>query len=149
MAEEYKKDLREQMQSFTRKKEEEFTKKAAEISQKQQQQEQFYEQQKQQQAKLFEEQKQKTAQQFQQKLEEEKKQLQRVLEENLRKSISSDFENKLQMLDQSNKESEEKLKLARAKELDFLKKEQLMKSKGRRNGIRDPKKTSGATGRNG
>ena len=129
MAEEYKKDLREQMQSFTRKKEEEFTKKAAEIAQKQQQQELHYEQQKQQQAKLFEDQKQKTAQQFAQKLEEEKKQLQRVLEENLRKSISSDFENKLQMLDSANKESEEKLKAARAKELDFLRKEQLMKAK--------------------
>lgn len=33
------------------------------------------------------------------------------------------------MLDSVNKESEEKLKLARAKELDFLKKEQLMKQK--------------------
>jgi len=129
MAEEYKKDLREQMQNFTKKKEEEFNKKAADFTQKQQQQELLYEQQKQQQAKLFEDQKQKTAQQFQQKLEEEKKQLQRVLEENLRKSISSDFENQLQMADSAKKESEEKLKLARAKELDFLRKEEAMKAK--------------------
>lgn len=118
MAEEYKKDLREQMQSFTRKKEEEFSKKLSEFSQKQQQQEQLFEQQKQQQSQLFEK-----------KLAEEKKQLQQVLEENLRKSISSDFENQLRMLDNSNKETEEKLKLARAKELDFLKKEQAMKAK--------------------
>ncbi|MGY4383782.1 hypothetical protein ACVWYN_000801 [Pedobacter sp. UYP24] len=118
MAEEYKKDLREQMQTFTRKKEEEFNKKASEFSEKQLKQEQMFEQQKQQQVQLFEK-----------KLTEEKKQLQMVLEENLRKSISSDFENKLQMLDSANKESEEKLKIARAKELDFLKKEQVMKAK--------------------
>ncbi|MHA4893269.1 DUF2130 domain-containing protein [Pedobacter sp. PWIIR3] len=118
MAEEYKKDLREQMQTFTRKKEEEFNKKAVEFSEKQQKQEQLFEQQKQQQAQLFEK-----------KLAEEKKQLQLVLEENLRKSISSDYENKLQMLDNAKKEGEEKLKLARAKELDFLKKEQAMKAK--------------------
>ncbi len=118
MAEEYKKDLREQMQTFTRKKEEEFNKKATDFTEKQLKQEQLFEQQKQQQAQLFEK-----------KLTEEKKQLQLVLEENLRKSISSDFENKLQMLDSANKENEEKLKLARAKELDFLKKEQIMKAK--------------------
>ncbi|MDR6784121.1 hypothetical protein ABIE26_002490 [Pedobacter africanus] len=118
MAEEYKKDLREKMVSFTKQKDEEYNKKLNEFAQQQKQQEQAFEQQKQQQAQLFE-----------QKLEAEKKQLQQVLEENLRKSIASDFENKLQMLDNANKESEEKLKLARAKELEFLKKEQAMKEK--------------------
>jgi hypothetical protein len=118
MAEEYKKDLREQMQSFTRKKDEEYTKKVNEFSQQQKMQEQTFEQQKQQQAR-----------QFEIKLAEEKKQLQTVLEENLRKSISSDFENKLQMLDNANKENEEKLKSARSKELEFLKKEQAMKDR--------------------
>ncbi|SMC62730.1 DUF2130 domain-containing protein [Pedobacter africanus] len=118
MAEEYKKDLREKMVSFTKQKDEEYNKKLNEFAQQQKQQEQAFEQQKQQQAQLFE-----------QKLEAEKKQLQQVLEENLRKSIASDFENKLQMLDNANKDSEEKLKLARAKELEFLKKEQAMKEK--------------------
>lgn len=118
MAEEYKKDLREKMVSFTKQKDEEYSKKLNEFAQQQKQQEQVFELQKKQQAQLFE-----------QKLEEEKKQLQRVLEENLRKSIASDFENKLQMLDNANKDNEEKLKLARTKELDFLKKEQAMKEK--------------------
>lgn len=118
MAEEYKKDLREKMVSFTKQKDEEYSKKLNEFAQQQKQQEQAFEMQKKQQAQLFE-----------QKLEEEKKQLQRVLEENLRKSIASDFENKLQMLDTANKDNEEKLKLARSKELDFLKKEQAMKEK--------------------
>lgn len=118
MAEEYKKDLREKMVSFTKQKDEEYNKKLNEFAQQQKQQELAFEQQKQQQAQLFE-----------QKLEAEKKQLQQVLEENLRKSIASDFENKLQMLDNANKDSEEKLKLARAKELEFLKKEQAMKEK--------------------
>lgn len=118
MAEEYKKDLREKMVSFTKQKDEEYSRKLNEFAQQQKQQEQAFENQKKQQAQLFE-----------QKLEEEKKQLQKVLEENLRKSIASDFENKLQMLDNANKDSEEKLKLARTKELDFMKKEQAMKEK--------------------
>ena len=118
MAEEYKKDLREKMQSFTKKKDEEYTEKVNEFSRQQKMQEQTFEQQKQQQAR-----------QFEIKLAEEKKQLQTVLEENLRKSISSDFENKLQMLDNANKDNEEKLKSARSKELEFLKKEQAMKDR--------------------
>lgn len=58
------------------------------------------------------------------KLEEEKKKIQSSLEENLRKNIAADFENKLKMLEQNNKDNEEKLKLARQQQLDFLKKEQ-------------------------
>ncbi len=61
---------------------------------------------------------------FQQKLEEEKKQLQQSLEANIRKNISGDFENKLRLLEQNNKENEEKLRLSRQRELEFLKKEQ-------------------------
>ncbi|MEQ7798724.1 DUF2130 domain-containing protein [Pedobacter sp. ASV1-7] len=118
MAEEYKKDLREKMVSFTKQKDEEYSKKLNEFAQQQKQQEQAFEFEKKKQAQLFEE-----------KMEAEKKQLQKVLEENLRKSIASDFENKLQMLDNANKENEERLKLARSKELDFLKKEQAMKEK--------------------
>jgi hypothetical protein len=118
MAEEYKKDLREKMVSFTKQKDEEYNKKLNELGQQQKQQEQAFEQQHKLQAQAFE-----------QKLAEEKKVLQTALEESLRKSIASDFENKLQMMDTANKESEEKLKLARAKELDFLMKEKAMKEK--------------------
>jgi len=118
MAEEYKKDLREKMLSFTRQKEEEFAKKQQEFAAQQKQQENLFEQQQKQQALAYE-----------QKLAEEKRQLQQTLEESLRKSIATDFENKLQMLDNAAKDNEEKLRLARAKELDFLKKEQAMKDK--------------------
>ena len=118
MAEEYKKDLREKMVSFTKQKDEEYNKKLNELGQQQKQQEQVFEQQHKLQAQAFE-----------QKLAEEKKVLQTALEESLRKSIASDFENKLQMMDTANKESEEKLKLSRAKELEFLMKEKAMKEK--------------------
>jgi uncharacterized Zn finger protein (UPF0148 family) len=54
MAEDYKKELREQMHSFTRKKEEDFAKKIEEFSQQQKLQQQNYEQEKQQQSRKFE-----------------------------------------------------------------------------------------------
>jgi len=63
------------------------------------------------------------------KLEEEKKIIQQTLESNIRRTISSDFENKLRMLEQNNKDNEEKLKLSRQKELEFLQKEQQLKNK--------------------
>ncbi len=66
---------------------------------------------------------------FQVKLDQEKKQLQQSLEETLRKSISGDFENKLRLLEQTSKDNEEKLKLSREKELEFLKKEQVLLNK--------------------
>ncbi len=66
---------------------------------------------------------------FQVKLDDEKKKLQQSLEENIRKNITGDFENKLKLLEQNNKDNEEKLKLSRQKELEFLKKEQELLSK--------------------
>jgi hypothetical protein len=66
---------------------------------------------------------------FQLKLDDEKKKLQQSLEENIRKNITGDFENKLRLLEQNNKDNEEKLKLSRQKELEFLKKEQDLLSK--------------------
>jgi hypothetical protein len=118
MAEEYKKDLREKMLSFTKQKDDEYNKKLSEFSLQQKQQEQ-----------LFAQQQQAREQEYQQKLAAEKKQLQMELEESLRKRIATDFENQLHLLGTTNKENEEKLKLARSKELEFLKKEQLMKEK--------------------
>ncbi len=107
MTEEYKKELRAQMQSYKKEKDDEFQKRLDEFSRREQQQ----------------------RQEFDLKLAEEKKVLQESLEENLRKSIATDFENKLQMLESSNQEAEEKLKVSRQKELEFLKKEQELKNK--------------------
>lgn len=118
MAEEYKQDLREQMASFKKKQVEEFEKKAEAFELQKKQQEELYDRQKKQQELAF-----------QQKLEQEKTALQASMTENLRKTISADFENKLKMSEDANKENEEKLKLARAKEIDFLKKEQEIKTR--------------------
>lgn len=105
MAEEYKQALREKMLSFTKQKDEEYQKKLEAFEQQKKQQE--------------------TA--FEQRLNQEKIALQASMSENLRKTIGADFEYKLKMLDDTNKENEEKLKLARSKEIDFLKKEQEIK----------------------
>jgi hypothetical protein len=68
-------------------------------------------------------------QKFDLQLLEEKKKTQQETEEVIRKSIASDFENKLRMLEENKKDTEEKLKLAREKEISFLKKEQALLSK--------------------
>jgi hypothetical protein len=107
MAEEYKKELRVKMQEYTQQKEEEYRKKESEFAVKERQQ----------------------ALQFEQRLADEKKQLQFAIEQNLRKSIVTDFENQMQMLQNAVSEKDEKLKLSRQKELDFLKKEQALLQK--------------------
>lgn len=63
------------------------------------------------------------------KIEKEKKQLQEKLEITLRKSIADDYENQMRMLHESCSETEEKLKTARKKELEYLQKEQALKNK--------------------
>ncbi len=107
VSEQYKKDLREQMIEFTRKKEDEFLKRSRDLTKQLQEQEDN----------------------FQKKFNEEKKLIQQKLEEDLRKSIHHDFENRLTILQQSNEEQHEKLKSARQKELEFLQKEQALKMK--------------------
>jgi hypothetical protein len=52
-----------------------------------------------------------------------------LIEETLRKNISSDYENQLRLLEQNNKENEEKLKEARQQQVEFLRKEQELKTK--------------------
>ena len=104
VSEEYKKELREQMVTYKKQREEEFAKRERELLQLAQVKETEY-------AK---------------KLQEEKVRLQQSLEENLRKSIGADYENQLSLLTQNNKDTEEKLKLARQKELGFLQKEQAL-----------------------
>lgn len=63
------------------------------------------------------------------KIEKEKKSLQEKLETSLRKSISDDFENQLRILQESCNDTEEKLRTSRRKELDYLQKEQALKTK--------------------
>lgn len=62
-------------------------------------------------------------------LETEKKRLRDELQDSLRKTITADFENQLKMLQLADADKEEKLKEARKKELDFLQKEQALKTK--------------------
>jgi hypothetical protein len=66
---------------------------------------------------------------FQVRMEEERKRMQQSLEENIRKSISLDYENQLRLFEQASKENEEKLKQARQQQVDFLRKEQELKTK--------------------
>ena len=68
-------------------------------------------------------------QKLEQQLSEEKIKMQQETEELIRKKIALDFENKLRLLEQNNKENEEKLKEARQQQLDILKKEQELKNK--------------------
>ncbi len=105
--EEVQRELRGQMVDWQKKKDEEFRQK-----------EQAF----QQQLQLKEEETSK-------KIAAEKKKLEEELRESLRKNISADFENQLKMLQEADKEKEEKLKEARKKELEFLQKEQALKTK--------------------
>ena len=107
VSEEYKKELREKMQEYKKQKDSELAKKETEYSALTAKREA----------------------EFSQKLQQEKQQLQQSLETSLRKTIITDFENKLQLLEQNNKDNEEKLKLSRQRELEFLQKEQALKNK--------------------
>lgn len=66
---------------------------------------------------------------FQQQMAEQLAKQKLNLEETIRKNISNDFEAKLKALAETNQNNEEKLKAARQKELEFLKKEQALKDK--------------------
>ena len=59
-------------------------------------------------------------------LAEEKQKLQQELKDSISKSVNADFENRMKMLQQSVLDSEEKLKEARRKELNFLQQEQAL-----------------------
>ncbi|MEO6637408.1 MAG: DUF2130 domain-containing protein [Ginsengibacter sp.] len=81
------------------------------------------------QRKEFEKRKEKENELFVERMQKEKHKIEIELQEKLRKSIGSDFENKLKMLQEANVENEEKLKTARQKELEYLKKVQELKNK--------------------
>lgn len=98
---EYEQELRDKMIAWQKRKDEEFQKKEEE----------------------FKGQQKELAIKYEQQLVQERVKL----EEGLRKSLASDFENKLNFLEKANKENQEKLKLAGQKELEFLKREQDLK----------------------
>ncbi len=100
---EYEQELRDKMIAWQKKKDEEFIKKEEDFKVQQKALSLKYEQQ----------------------LAQEKINL----EEAVRKSIAIDFENKLNFLENANQENQEKLKLAGQKELEFLKKEQELKTR--------------------
>src|SRR5947209_2706662 len=79
--------------------------------------------------KQFEETRKKENEIFQQKLQQEKQKMESDIQQQVRKSIGEDYENQLRMLKENMLENEEKLKGARLKELEFLRKEQELKNK--------------------
>lgn len=107
VSEEYKKELREQMLQFNKRKEAEFAEKE----------------------RMLRDEAQKKEAAFQQQLLQQKKQLQEELAQSIRKNVAADYENQLKILEEQHKSNEEKLKLARDKELQFLRREQELKSK--------------------
>lgn len=77
----------------------------------------------------FEEKKKQENELFAQKLQKEKQKQEQEIQERLTKSIASDYENKIKILQETSTSTEEKLKEARKKELEFLQKEQQLKNK--------------------
>lgn len=100
---EYEQELRDKMIAWQKKKDEEFQKKEDD----------------------FKLQQQNLALKMEQQFAQERLQL----EDGVRKSIATDFENKLVFLENTNKENQEKLKLAGQKELGFIIKEQELKTR--------------------
>ncbi|MBZ5857006.1 DUF2130 domain-containing protein [Flavihumibacter profundi] len=105
--EEQKQELRQQMIEYKNKKEEELRIKEE----------------------AFEQFKRTQEDRFQVQLQAELKKQNQQLEESIRKSTQADFENQLRMLTDTNKENEEKLRMSRQKELEYLKKEQDLKTR--------------------
>lgn len=77
----------------------------------------------------FEETKKRENEIFAQKMQQERLKIENDLKEQITKSTAADYENQLRMLENNNKDNEEKLKEARRKELEFLQKEQQLKNK--------------------
>lgn len=105
--EEVEKKLRGQMRDWQKTKDEEFRLKEAQLQQQLQLKDQENEK----------------------KIEAEKKKLQDEMQASIRQSLSKEFENRLQLLQQNAAENEEKLKEARKKELEYLQKEQSLKTR--------------------
>ena len=100
---EYEQELRDKMIAWQKKKDEEYLKKEEEFKLQQKE----------------------LAAKYEQQFAQEKLKI----EEGLRQAIAVDFENKLSFLENANKENQEKLKLAGQKELEFIRKEQELKTR--------------------
>lgn len=74
----------------------------------------------------FEKKKERENQLFVERIEKEKQKLENEIQEKLRKTIGHDYENQLRVLKESVSDNEEKLKLARQKELEYLQKEKAL-----------------------
>lgn len=107
MREEIEKELRGKMVDWQKKKDEEFRQKEQ----------------------AFQQQLQVRNEENRKMLEAEKKKIQEKLTEDIRKSIAGDYENQLKLLQQNASDTEEKLREARKKELEFLQKEQALKTR--------------------
>jgi len=107
VSEDYKKELREQMMSYKKQKDDEIQRREQEWKLQMQQKET------------------EAAKQ----LQAEKIKLQQQLEEQIRKSIAGDYENKLKFLEQRDVDNEEKLRQSRQRDLEFLRKEAEMKTR--------------------
>ena len=114
VSEEYKKDLQQKMMAYKKQKDEELRKYREENERKE---------------RTLQEQLEKKQEEYDKKLVEERTRIRQTMEEDLRKNIRADFENQVELLQSSQRESEEKLKMARQRELDYLRKEQELLSK--------------------
>jgi len=136
VSEEYKKELRKQMLAFKEEKEREFQKRQEEFGRRERELVQAAQNQEAEHAKRMAEERTRLQLslddeklRLQKSLDDEKQRWQQSMEGSLRKTISGDFENKLLLLEEANKDNEEKLKASRMKELEFLKKEQELKNR--------------------
>jgi hypothetical protein len=114
VSEEYRRELREQMMQYKKQKDYELQKQKEELRTKESELQQL----------LL-----KQNVEFNQRLAEERSKIRESLEDTLRKNIQADFEHKLLLLEQNNEDQQEKLKLARQKELEFLQREIQLKNK--------------------
>lgn len=114
VSEEYKRDLHNQMVAYKKQKDDELKKHRDEIEKKE---------------KNLQDQLSKAELDFNKKLVDERNRMREALEADLRKNIAADFENQIRMLTSAREQTDEKLKHARLKELEYLKKEQDLISK--------------------
>lgn len=114
VSEEYKRDLREKMEMYKRQKDEELKKHRDDLEVKEKQ---------------FREQLSKSEEDLHKRMAEEKARLRESLEAELRKSVAGDYENRLKLLQEANTQNDEKLREARKKELEYLRKEQELLAK--------------------
>ena len=114
VSEEYKRNLRDQMVAYKKQKDDELEKQKEELVKKERSIRDTLE---------------RREQEFEKRLTDQKKTLQTSIEAELRKTIAEDFENRLQVLQKNNEETDSKLKEARRRELEFLKKEQELQNK--------------------